>query len=258
MELIFPFDLTQRSIIRFAILIVMGFIYGYLEYSKTWQLSYSKFNQKGTISSRTGMFWIYALPMLFYVICFKVTNFNASFYHYLILFAISAHFLKRCFEVLFLHRYSGNVSLHAIISIVLGYSAIIGTIHWSVNVYTGKLALEKYSIVASSIIGLMVFLFGEIGNLYHHYLLKKLRNDSNSEYQIPREGLFKYVSCPHYLFEIISWIGIALMSKYLISFGVISFTVFYLVARSINTTKWYKEKFPNYPENRKSIVPFLL
>jgi len=196
--------------------------------------------------------------MFFYLICFKISNFTPSFYHYLILFTITIHFLKRCFEVLFLHHYSGNLSLFAIVSVVLGYSAIIGTIHWVVNIYTGKLALEKYSIIASSAIGFLIFALGEFGNLYHHYLLRKLRNDNKLDYQIPSGGFFKYVNCPHYLFEIVSWIGIALMSKYLVSFGVISFTVFYLIARSINTTKWYKERFPNYPKERKSIIPFLI
>ena len=106
--------------------------------------------------------------------------------------------------------------------------------------------------------GFSLFLLGQISNLYHHILLRKLRNNAVKEYKIPQGGLFSFVNCPHYLSEIVAWIGIAIMTKYLIVFGLTFVMASYLVGRSINTTRWYKEKIPNFPVDRKSIIPFVI
>ena len=107
-------------------------------------------------------------------------------------------------------------------------------------------------------IGFLFFILGQSSNLYHHILLSKLRSGDTKEYKIPEGGLFSLVNCPHYLSEIIAWIGIAIMSKYLIVYGLVFIMSSYLFARSINTSRWYQEKIPNFPTNRKSILPFLL
>ncbi|MFS8005095.1 putative 3-oxo-5-alpha-steroid 4-dehydrogenase (NADP(+)) [Helianthus anomalus] len=62
-------------------------------------------------------------------------------------------------------------------------------------------------------IGLILFILGISGNFYHHNLLSKLRNNNEKEYKIPRGGLFDLVICPHYLFEIIIFIGISFISR---------------------------------------------
>jgi very-long-chain enoyl-CoA reductase len=106
--------------------------------------------------------------------------------------------------------------------------------------------------------GFAVFLLGQGSNFYHHILLTRLRSNESREYKIPEGGLFSLVNCPHYLSEIIGWIGIAIMSKYLIVYGLTFIMSAYLFGRSINTTRWYREKIPNFPKDRKSILPFVL
>jgi very-long-chain enoyl-CoA reductase len=107
------------------------------------------------------------------------------------------------------------------------------------------------------VLGIALFLFGIIANFYHHKLLADLRKNS-LDYFIPKGGLFERVVCPHYLFEILTWLGIALLSRHLAAWLVLLFVINYLSARSIRTLKWYHDKFPEFPKDRKAILPFVL
>ncbi|MBA0571140.1 hypothetical protein Golob_004730, partial [Gossypium lobatum] len=75
------------------------------------------------------------------------------------------------------------------------------------------------------------------GNFYHHYLLSKLRTKGDKEYKIPKGGLFELVICPHYLFEILEFLGISLISQTLYSFSVTLGSALYLMCRSYVTRK---------------------
>jgi len=102
----------------------------------------------------------------------------------------------------------------------------------------------------------VLFLIGISGNFYHHYLLSKLRGEGEREYRIPKGGLFELVICPHYLFEIIGFLGISFISQtsYAISFTLGS--IFYLMGRSYATRKWYLSKFEDFSEDVKALIPY--
>ena len=53
------------------------------------------------------------------------------------------------------------------------------------------LGLQKPSLDLKRV-GIVVFLKGQIGNFYHHYLLSKLKNQGDKEYKIPKGGLFNW------------------------------------------------------------------
>lgn len=95
------------------------------------------------------------------------------------------------------------------------------------------------------------------GNFYHHKLLADLRKNS-LDYFIPKGGLFDYVVCPHYLFEILTWLGIALLSRHLAAWMTLLFIIFYLSARALRALRWYHSKFTGFPKDRKAILPFVL
>lgn len=257
MTLIFENDFNSISILRFLICICFGLLFFYLEVTKKFQLSYSKFNSTGDLDSRKGMFVIYFLPLLVYLFFYFTSPIEKTIYHQLIFIAVTLHFAKRCLEVLFLHRYSGKISILTTLLITWAYSSISYSIHESVNLFTKQETLATNTNL-TLYFGFGIFLLGQSSNLYHHILLSKLRSGETKEYKIPEGGLFSFVNCPHYLSEIIAWIGIAIMSKYLIVYGLVFIMSSYLFARSINTSRWYREKIPNFPSNRKSILPFLL
>ena len=112
------------------------------------------------------------------------------------------------------------------------------------------------------IIGLIIYLFGFTLNVYSDSILRNLRskNPTTDEprYKIPYGGGFRFVTCPQYLGEIISFIGFATMTWNLGAVFVIAITVGNLVPRALYTHRWFIKNFSGYPKNRKAIIPFLL
>jgi protein-S-isoprenylcysteine O-methyltransferase Ste14 len=106
--------------------------------------------------------------------------------------------------------------------------------------------------------GLFLFIFGMYFNIYHDYLMIKIRKQNNS-YVIPHGCLFKYVSCPNYLSEIVEWIGFALMCNTLSAWIFAYATFANLFPRAVEYHRWYHQKFKDqYPVDRKAIIPFLI
>lgn len=110
-----------------------------------------------------------------------------------------------------------------------------------------------------------LFLIGEIGNFYHHYLLAQLRTSKlnpkmeGKKYIAPRGGLFQFVAAPHYLFELLAWYGIALISEHSNAFLVAISMTSYLSGRAKAQNEWNRSKFTKieWPTSRHNIVPFL-
>jgi 3-oxo-5-alpha-steroid 4-dehydrogenase 1 len=108
------------------------------------------------------------------------------------------------------------------------------------------------------IVGVIVFFSGFAINKYHDAILIKLRPASGDGYKIPHGGLFKYISCPNFLGEIISWSGYALVAFNLPALSFLIWTLVNLTTRAIDHHRWYIKEFPDYPEERKAIFPSFL
>lgn len=76
---------------------------------------------------------------------------------------------------------------------------------------------------------------------------------------IPRGGMFEYVSCPHYLAEIIIYLGLYIMSHLDTSMLLLlTWTAVNQTFAAILSHKWYHEQFKNaYPKHRRALVPYL-
>lgn len=70
------------------------------------------------------------------------------------------------------------------------------------------------------------------------------------------EALF--VTSPAYLGELIAWAGFALLTWSLAGVIIFLITAGNLVPRAFATHKWYQEKFPDYPPERKALIPGLI
>lgn len=108
------------------------------------------------------------------------------------------------------------------------------------------------------IIGFILFLAGFFINQYHDRLLIKLREGKTTGYKIPYGGLFKFISCPNYFGEIISWLGFFVITLGLPALSFFIWTMVNLIPRALDHHKWYKKQFQNYPLNRKAVFPYLL
>ena len=86
---------------------------------------------------------------------------------------------------------------------------------------------------------------------------KKL-DSGQSDYKIPFGGGYRFVSSPQYLGELIAWAGFSLMTWGLPGVMIFLISAGNLVPRAFATHKWYREKFPDYPQDRKAIIPFVI
>ena len=116
------------------------------------------------------------------------------------------------------------------------------------------------------IIGLMVYAVGLFLILTSESVVRNLRDknpaaapkEGESRYKIPYGYGYKWVSSPQYLGELIAWAGFSILTWGLPGVMIFLISAGNLVPRALGTHKWYKEKFDNYPTNRKALIPYVL
>ncbi|KAF4667652.1 hypothetical protein FOZ61_008040 [Perkinsus olseni] len=171
------------------------------------------------------------------------------------------HFLKREYETLFVHRFSnGTMPLRNLFKNC--------TYYWGFALLVGYYACHPlYTPVAEQwqrALGLAIFTVCEICNYRCHAILRDLRPKGSRVRKVPHGFAFELVSCPNYMFEILSWFGFNLMSHTVMG-------VAYMLAGAAQMWVWAVKKHRNYrrefdgkdgrelyPKNRKIIIPYLL
>ena len=108
------------------------------------------------------------------------------------------------------------------------------------------------------ILGGIFFVAGMVINIISDNILLSLRKSSSNGYAIPSGGLFRYVSCPNFFGEIVEWAGFALMTWSPAALAFAIWTAVNLIPRALDHHKWYRDRFEEYPESRKAVIPFIL
>lgn len=169
-----------------------------------------------------------------------------------------AHFLRRTAESAWLHRFGAS-------RLPWGQVPFPWLYYWGFAAWIGwaLAAVDSAPMVPVAAAGLVLFLIGETGNFRAHLLLRRLRGGDGSPRMIPRGFLFASVSCPHYFFEIVSWVGFTMVA------GSAAAAVFMLASAAILTTwatqrhRAYLREFDGregreaYPRGRKALIPFV-
>ncbi|CAH8860819.1 unnamed protein product [Trichobilharzia szidati] len=173
------------------------------------------------------------------------------------------HYTKRLLETVFIHRFShATMALHKLFlncAYYWGFGLFVGyfTNH---HLYTPP-TFGHTQIV----IGFLLFAIGEWGNFCCHLTLKRLRPAGSTVRKIPYPmpgwfftRMFNLVACPNYTYEILSWIGFTIMTQTLpaLIFTIAGFSPMSVWA--IGKLKAYRREFPDFPKNRKALIPFLL
>lgn len=209
-----------------------------------------------------GPFIIYGLvayrPWLLYGAEAQVTELSTT--AKIALGCWSIHYLKRIYETLFVHRFShGTMPIRNLFKNCGYYWGFCLYVAYHVNhpLFTPPSLLQQ-------IIGLAIFTVCEIGNLSTHILLRQLRPAGTTVRKIPVPSgfpltkLFNLVSCPNYTYEVGAWIGFTIMTS-CIPAALFTFAGFYQMAIwALGKHKNYRKEFPNYPKQRKAIIPFIL
>ncbi len=106
-------------------------------------------------------------------------------------------------------------------------------------------------------VGALLFLFGFCVHVLADRDLRRLRHASGGGHALPSGPLFRFVSCPNYLGEMVEWTGFALATW---SPGGLLFalwTAANLAPRALHHHRWYRAEFADYPPARRAVVPFL-
>lgn len=108
------------------------------------------------------------------------------------------------------------------------------------------------------IAGVSLFIAGFAINQHADHELRGLRRPGESGYRIPQGGLYRWVSCPNYLGELIEWIGWAIATWSLAGLAFATFTAANLVPRALAHHRWYRDEFDDYPPGRRALIPGIL
>ena len=141
---------------------------------------------------------------------------------------------------------------------IVGSAVFFNGVNGFVNgYYIGYLDGSGAPLQWAHYLGVGLFLLGMVINQRADNHLLALRKESTG-YKIPRAGLFRRISCPNYLGEIIEWIGFAIAAGSLPAASFAIWTAANLIPRALNHHAWYQEKFEDYPKDRKAVIPFVV
>ncbi|CAL1526182.1 unnamed protein product [Lymnaea stagnalis] len=108
------------------------------------------------------------------------------------------------------------------------------------------------------IAGTAIFFTGLLINLHSDHILRNLRKSGETGYKIPYGGMFNYISGANFFGEMVEWFGFAILNWTLPTMAFSVFTLCNVGPRAFQHHRWYKEKFDDYPRNRKALIPFVL
>lgn len=122
------------------------------------------------------------------------------------------HFVKRELETLFIHRFSAaTMPILNIFKNSAHYWLLAGV---NIAFWTYRPSAPAAGAANPYIIypALLLYVIGEVGNLYTHVVLRNLRSSGGTERGIPQGWGFGLVTCPNYMFETVAWIGVGLVT----------------------------------------------
>ena len=223
---------------------------------------YGRYAKKGwgpLINNRVG--WVLqespASLMIFFYFFFDSRPFNITLVALLIIW--QAHYFHRAFIYPFTIRSSNRVPLLPVIMAIL-FNIVNSYIQgrWIFKLAPDAMYTSAWLTDPRFIAGVLIFSAGYFINKQSDHILRNLRAPGESGYKIPRGGLFDYVSSPNYFGEILTWTGWAIATWSLAGLYFLIWTIANLGPRARSHHNWYKATFPDYPAERKIIIPYIL
>jgi very-long-chain enoyl-CoA reductase len=159
------------------------------------------------------------------------------------------HFARRTAEAAWVHRYSKKRLPWTDILFEYVY-------YWAFAMWIG--ATLPAVIITSPLVfvGGFLFVFAEFGNAASHWILRSLRSGDSRGRAIPRGFLFEYVSCPHYLCEILTWVAFFCVVPTLAAGAFLVMGAGILTVWATQRHRTYRRDF-DYPRERRALIPFL-
>lgn len=123
------------------------------------------------------------------------------------------HFVKRELETAFLHKFSANTMPAFNIVKNSAYYWLSAGLLAAAFIYSPKSYAARSELGLLDYIGIAMYVLGELANFVVHKHLAGLRRPGTTEKGIPSCIGSSLVTCPNYMFEIIAWIGMVIVSR---------------------------------------------
>eukprot|EP00158_Paraphelidium_tribonemae_P008261 Partr_v1_DN28533_c2_g1_i2_m73753 putative Plays a key role in early steps of protein N-linked glycosylation by being required for the conversion of polyprenol into dolichol. Dolichols are required for the synthesis of dolichol-linked monosaccharides and the oligosaccharide precursor used for N-glycosylation. Acts as a polyprenol reductase that promotes the reduction of the alpha-isoprene unit of polyprenols into dolichols in a NADP-dependent mechanism len=120
---------------------------------------------------------------------------------------------------------------------------VLGLLFYTVTCFA--LALESRVDPLSGGVAVFIFLAASVGQFQCHRELAAVRLRSSSKYQLMRTSWFKYVTCPHYTFEILIYVSLAVMSRSVSMVWCLVWVIVNLSILAVESRRWYRRRFPD-------------
>jgi len=163
------------------------------------------------------------------------------------------HYSYRSFVFPSLMRPSERTFPAVLVLFAIGFNTLNGYNNAVALIQNGM--ADSPLITHNFIIGALVFIAGFVLHVHSDRIIRNLRKPGETGYQVPRGGLFRWVSSPSYLGEIIQWTGWAVMTWSLAGLAFALFTFCNLAPRAVSNHRWYKQRFADYPAQRRVLIP---
>jgi protein-S-isoprenylcysteine O-methyltransferase Ste14 len=176
----------------------------------------------------------------------------------LVLFGLwQTHYVYRTFVYPFRMRGPRTMTLLIMLYVCLFVTAPYGYLNGRYLSHFGDYP-TSWLVDPRFLVGASLFVIGLVINFQSDLILIKLRQPGETGYKLPTGGFFRWLSCPNYFGELLEWTGWALATWSLPGLAFAVWGAANLVPRAVSHHRWYQEKFPNYPRERRALLPGVL
>ena len=210
-----------------------------------------------TVPARAGWVIMESPAVLFFAGVYLAGGHRSAAVPLALFFLWQLHYVQRTFVFPFRLRASGKRTPLLIVALAFVFNLLNGFINARWVSELGEYP-DAWFDDPRFLAGAALFLTGLAVNILSDRTLLRLRAPGETGYRVPRGGLFEWVSCPNYLGEMVEWFGWALATWSWAGLAFAIYTVANLAPRALSHHAWYRERFPDYPRERRALLPHLL
>ena len=234
------------AVLTFPLLIVVDAPYG-RHVGKSWQ--------GPTINNRLAWLVMEAPAVVVFGVCFLIGPYRDTLVSCVFCVMWESHYIYRAFIYPFRLRSSGKRMPVMVAALGFTFNVLNGYLNGRYLFSFSGGYSSRWLLDPRFLLGALFFIAGMAICRHSDAILRRLRQSGQSGYQIPHGGLFRWVSAPNYLGEIIEWGGWALATWSIPGTAFLVWTLANLVPRARANHRWYQQHFSEYPLERQALLP---
>ena len=173
---------------------------------------------------------------------------------------LQIHYLRRAFIFPFLMRGKSKMPIGIVLmGITFNLLNTFMQGYWLFHLSPPSLYVDAWLQTPQFIGGTLLFFIGFLINVDSDKRIRNLRQAGDTNYYLPRGGMFRYVTSANYFGELIEWTGFAIATWSMPGLVFVIWSFANLVPRANAIYKKYNQEFANEMrgKNLKRIIPFI-